>query len=144
MLGSRVNGKQLIYLDSAATTHKPQAVLDRLMKFYTKEYAKPEENHSLSKQVSFYFEEVQKKVAGFINASKKEIVFTKGTTEAINLVATGFERAFLGEDDEVIITEMEHDSNLIPWQMACSVTGAKLKIAPVTSTGEIMLDKLSK
>lgn len=144
MLDTRNNGKQLIYLDSAATTHKPQVVLDRLMKFYSKEYAKPEENHSLSKQTSAYFDEVQKKVAGFINANKKEIVFTKGTTESINLVATGFERAFLQEDDEVIITEMEHDSNLIPWQMACSVTGAKLMIAPITSSGEIMMDKLKQ
>jgi cysteine desulfurase/selenocysteine lyase len=144
MLKSRINGKQLIYLDSAATSHKPQVVLDRLIKFYTKEYAKPEENHSLSKKVTDNYEEVREKTAKFLNAGSKEIVFTMGTTEAINLVAAGFEREILKEGDEVLITEMEHDSNMLPWQMACAVTGAKLKVVPVNEAGEIMLERMKQ
>jgi cysteine desulfurase/selenocysteine lyase len=141
MLDNRINGKQLIYLDSAATNHKPKRVLDRLYQFYSEEYAKPKESHSLSQKATEMMEEARNKMAVFINArSEKEIVFNRGCTEGINMVAGGFERGLLKAGDEILITALEHHANIVPWQMACEQTGAVLKVVPITSSGEIDLN----
>ena len=141
MLHKKINGKQLIYLDSAATSQKPKQVLDRLYRFYSEEYAKPKESHTLSQRATEQMEESRKKMAAFLNArSEKEIVFNRGCTEGINMVAGGFERGLLKAGDEILITALEHHANIVPWQMACEVTGAKIKVAPITASGEIELN----
>lgn len=141
MLEKKIHGKQLIYLDSAATGHKPKKVLDRLYKFYTEEYAKPKEAHTLSKMATEVMEESRRKMAKFINArSEKEVVFSRGCTESINMVAGGFERGLLKRADEIVITEMEHHANIVPWQMACEQTGARIRVVPITPSGEIDLN----
>jgi cysteine desulfurase / selenocysteine lyase len=141
MLNLKMNGKPLIYLDSAATSHKPKRVLDRLYRFYTEEYAKPKESHTLSQKATGYLEESRKKMASFINAkNEKEVVFNRGCTEGINMVAGGFERGLLKKGDEILITALEHHANIVPWQMACEQTGAKIKVVPITRSGEIDLN----
>jgi cysteine desulfurase/selenocysteine lyase len=141
MLKKKINGKQLIYFDSASTTHKPKRVLDRLYQFYSEEYAKPNESHSLSQEATRLQNEARKKMAGFIGAGDPaEIVFTRGSTESINLVAGGFTRGFLNEGDEIVLTELEHHANIVPWQFACRYTGAKLKVVPVTEQGTIDIE----
>ena len=143
MLSQRVNGKQLIYFDSAATSQKPKAVIDRLVEFYTKEYGKPKEAHSLSQSATEMVEEAREKVAKLMKAaSPKEIIFTKGCTEAINVVAHGFARAILKAGDEIIITQLEHHANIVPWQMASELTGAKLKVVPITPSDEVDMQAL--
>jgi len=143
MLSQQVNGKQLIYLDSAATSQKPKAVIDRLVEFYTKEYGKPKEEHSLSKSATEMVEEAREKVAKLMKAAtQKEIIFTKGCTEAINVVANGFARAILKAGDEIIISQLEHHANIVPWQMASELTGAKLKVVPITPSGELDMQPL--
>jgi cysteine desulfurase/selenocysteine lyase len=145
MLNQYVNGNPLIYLDSAATTHKPKVVIDRIQQYYSSEYAKPDEEHYFSKKTTEMKEEVRKKMAKFIGASsEQEVIFTKGCTEGINIIANGYAQALLEEGDEVIVTEMEHHSNIVPWQIACQLVGASLKAAPVTLEGEIDLDALKK
>jgi cysteine desulfurase/selenocysteine lyase len=141
MLSHEMNGKRLIYFDSASTTHKPKRVLDRLHRFYSEEYAKPNEAHSLSKEATRQVEGSRQKMADFIGAKKpEEIIFSRGCTESLNIVAGGFERGLLQQGDEVLITALEHHANIVPWQMACEQTGAKLKVAPVNNKGEIDLD----
>jgi cysteine desulfurase/selenocysteine lyase len=138
MLRETINGKPLIYFDSASTNHKPQVVIDRLMELYTKEYGKTEEKHTYGKRMTEAYEETRAKFAKFLNAKDpKEIVFTPSCTASINMVANGFARAFLKEGDEILISTMEHHSNIIPWQMACEQTGAKLVISPIKSSGEL-------
>ncbi|HEX9980991.1 MAG TPA: aminotransferase class V-fold PLP-dependent enzyme [Flavobacterium sp.] len=140
MLQRKINGKPIIYLDSAATNQKPQVVIDTLNKLYTQEYAKPQEEHQISKMMTKELENSRQKVADFINASaSKEIIFTSGCTEGINIIANGFARAILQKDDEVLITELEHHANISPWQIACELSGAKLIVAPVSNDGEINL-----
>jgi cysteine desulfurase/selenocysteine lyase len=142
MLKTEINGKPLIYLDSAATSHKPKRVLDRLYQFYTEEYAKPKEAHTLSQHATELMEESRKKMARFLNArSEKEVVFNRGCTEGINMVAGGFERGLLKKGDEILITALEHHANIVPWQMACEQTGAVLKVVPITASGEIDLNR---
>jgi len=141
MLQTKIEGKPLVYLDSAATGQKPQAVIDKLVNFYTKEYAKPKEEHELSKKVTKELEDTRSRVAEFINASSsKEIIFSRGCTEAINMIALSFERDMLQKGDEILITELEHHANIIPWQMACQTTGARIKVAPITPTGELDME----
>jgi len=141
MLQYRQNGKQMIYFDSAATNHKPQVVIDRLNYLYTKQYGKPQEQHELSKMMSEEVDNTRSKFADFLNARhSEEIIFTKGCTESINIVAQGFGRALLKAGDEILITEMEHHANIVPWQMACSFSGAILKVVPVSEHGEINLE----
>jgi cysteine desulfurase/selenocysteine lyase len=140
MLQHEQNGKRLIYFDSAATTQKPKVVMDRLYKFYLEEYGKPDESHSLSQQATKELDEARRKMTAFLNAkSETEIVFTRGCTESINLVAGGFERGFLETEDEVLISAVEHHANIVPWQLACSQTGARLRVIPVNQKGEIEL-----
>jgi cysteine desulfurase/selenocysteine lyase len=143
VLRRHVNGHPLVYLDNAATSQKPQAMIDRLRDLYTDAYAKVEEGHTLSRAATAAFEEARAKVARLLRAEEpREIVFTRGATEALNLVARAFELGRLGHGDEVIVTAMEHHSNLIPWQMACRSTGASLRIAPLTPSGDLDLDRL--
>lgn len=140
MLRHTINGKQIIYLDSAATSQKPKQVMDRLYRFYLEEYAKPNESHSLSQKATEELEDARKKVASFIGArSEKEIVFSRGCTESINMVAGGFERGLLKKGDEVLITALEHHANIVPWQLACAQTGAKIRVVPVNEKGEVDL-----
>jgi cysteine desulfurase/selenocysteine lyase len=118
-------------------------VIERLTQFYAREYAKTQENHFFSQQATQMFEDVRTKTAAFLNAADpKEILFVRNCTEGVNLVALAFERAFLKAGDEILLTQMEHHSNIVPWQLACQRTGAVLKVAPLTPTGEIDLPQL--
>lgn len=119
MLSQLFNGKQLVYLDSAATSQKPKVVLDRLQQFYTTEYGKPKEVHTPSKITSEALEDTRSKVANMMGAEQpKEIIFTKGCTEGINIVANGFAKAILKPGDEIIISQLEHHANIVPWHKA--------------------------
>ncbi len=138
------NGKPLVYLDNGATTQKPQCVIDRIVKYYTEENSNIHRGtHYLSELSTQAFEHSRDTVAKFINAGKREeIVFTKGTTDSINLVADTFSTRYLAEGDEVIVTQLEHHSNIVPWQIACEKKGAVLKVLPITEKGDLMVEKL--
>ena len=144
ILHQKINGHNLVYLDNSATSHKPQQVIDSVVEFYSMMNSNVHRGaHYLSEQASAAYESSREKVKGFINAKKSgEIVFTSGTTESINLVADSFSRAFINEGDEIIITEMEHHSNIVPWQMVCEHKGAKLKIIPFDTNGTLLIDEL--
>lgn len=141
-----VRGKPLVYLDNAATTFKPQIVIDAISNHYQKGASNVHRGvHFLSEQATQEFEGARLKVQQFINAKHDhEIIFTKGTTESINLVAQCFGKQFLKKGDEVIITEMEHHSNIVPWQMVCEEFGATLKVLPINDEGELLIDELPK
>ncbi len=142
----KVNGKPLVYLDNAATTFKPQAVIDATADHYKTGTSNIHRGvHTLSQQATEAFEQSRDKVRDFIGARKScEIIFTKGTTEAINLVASSYGGAFLNKGDEIIISEMEHHSNIVPWQMLCASKGCVLKIAPFNDQGELIFDEFAK
>lgn len=144
VLRQQVHGRPLVYLDNGASVQKPQAVIDAEMACYSEYYANIHRGvHLLSQRSTTAFEAVRGKVAGLLNASsEKEIVFTRGTTESINLVAWSFLRPRLGKGDEVLLTGMEHHSNIVPWQMACEAAGAELRVVPVSDAGEISLDDI--
>src|SRR4051812_13253699 len=144
MLAQKQHGKPLIYFDSAATNHKPQVVIDTLNRLYTSAYGKPQENHIYSREMTKAVEETRSKVAKFLGASSREIVFTSGCTESTNIIAQGFGRALLQEGDEIIIPASEHHANIVPWQIACELSGAKIVVAPVTDDGEIILVELQE
>ena len=137
-----VHGKPLVYLDSAATTLKPQAVIDAVDSVYEKDSANIHRAvHLLSQRATARFEEAREKVRAFLNArSTSEIIFTRGTTESMNLVAQSFGRSLLREGDEVLVTELEHHSNIVPWQILCQQTGAKLVVVPITDRGEVLVE----
>jgi cysteine desulfurase / selenocysteine lyase len=139
-------GKPLVYLDSAATSQKPQAVIDAISRFYSRDNANVHRGvHYLSERATEAYEGARAKVQGFLNAAHaQEIVFTRGTTEAINLVAQTYARTHLDEGDEVLITAMEHHSNIVPWQMVCAERGARLRVAPINDAGELLLDDLER
>ena len=139
-LHQEVHGKPLVYLDSAATSLKPQAVIDAVDEVYARDCANIHRAvHLLSQRATARFEAAREKVQLFLNAAKKsEVIFTRGTTEAINLVAQSFGRALLREGDEVLVSELEHHSNIVPWQILCQQTGAKLVVVPITERGEIL------
>ncbi|MBW2685561.1 MAG: aminotransferase class V-fold PLP-dependent enzyme, partial [Deltaproteobacteria bacterium] len=139
-LHQEVHGKPLVYLDSAATSLKPQAVIDAVTDVYARDCANIHRAvHLLSQRATARFEEAREKVRAFVNAAKvSEVVFTRGTTEAINLVAQSWGRAYLREGDEVLVTELEHHSNIVPWQILCQQTGAKLVVVPMTDRGEVL------
>jgi cysteine desulfurase/selenocysteine lyase len=143
ILKTTVRNKPLCYLDNAATTQKPQLVLDALNKYYTSMNSNIHRGvHYLSGVATDAYEEARVKVKNFINASsEKEIIFTKGTTESINLVANSFGRNNVKEGDEIIISNMEHHSNIVPWQLLCNEKKAKLKIIPIDDNGEITFDE---
>jgi len=142
ILAQTVHGKPLVYLDNAASAQKPKAVLDALRQVYERDYANVHRGvHSLSQRATDLFEGAREKVRAFINAhDAKEIIFVRGTTEAINLVAQSYGRSKLGPGDEILITAMEHHSNIVPWQILCQQTGAVLKIAPINLAGELIME----
>ena len=146
ILDQQVNGKPLVYLDNAATTQKPKQVIDVLEKYYREYNSNIHRGvHSLSEKATAEYESARNKVKKFINAgSTKEIVFVRGTTEAINLVAQSFGRSSLTADDEIIITELEHHSNIVPWQILSNQTGAKLNFIPINDAGELILEEYEK
>jgi cysteine desulfurase/selenocysteine lyase len=146
ILGQRVRGKPLVYLDSAATSQKPQVVIDAVTRFYSSENANIHRGvHFLSERATLAYDAAREKVARYLNAaSAREIVFTRGTTESINLVAHSFGRATLRPGDEVLITGMEHHSNIVPWQLVCEQTGARLRAVPITGTGELDLEAFDR
>jgi cysteine desulfurase/selenocysteine lyase len=146
ILRQKVHGKPLIYLDNAATTQKPRAVLDTLQRYYTQDNANIHRAvHQLSERATREYESARDKVRRFINAKKiNEIVFVRGATEGINLVAQSWGRTFLGAGDEIILSAMEHHSNIVPWQLLCESTGACLRIIPMNDDGELLLDEFEK
>jgi len=146
ILEKKIHGKPLVYLDNAATTQKPKVVLDRIVEFYASSNSNIHRGvHSLSEQAGLAYEGARETVKAFINAgSASEIVFTRGTTEAINLVAGSFGRKFIGKGDEIIISEMEHHSNIVPWQILCEHTEAVLKVVRFADDGTLMMDELRK
>ncbi len=146
ILKTMVRGKPLCYLDNAATTQKPQMVIDSLNDYYTSINSNIHRGvHTLSERATAAFEEARVKVKNFINAtSEREIIFTRGTTESINLVANSFGRSNLNEGDEILITGMEHHSNIVPWQLIAAEKNAMLKVVPITDTGELRLDEFEK
>lgn len=145
-LYQQVYGKNLVYFDNAATTQKPQQVIDTLVHYYEKQNSNIHRGvHYLSQQATDAFEATREQVRGFINAADtREIIFTRGTTESINLVASSFCKRFVNEGDEVLVSEMEHHSNLVPWQLACAERNATLKAIPVTDAGELDLLSFEK
>jgi cysteine desulfurase/selenocysteine lyase len=146
ILGLRVNGKPLVFLDNAASSQMPQAVIDRWVKYQTSEHANIHRAvHYLSEKATAEYEVARRKVQAFVNAEEdREIVFTSGTTDGINLVAHGWGRKFIGRDDEIILTTLEHHSNIVPWQMLAEEKGAKIRVAPVNDSGELLLDDYRK
>ena len=141
-----VYGIPLVYLDNAATTQKPQVVLDTLEQYYAGYNSNVHRGvHQLSQQATEAYEQARKTVAAYINAAhSKEIIFTKGTTDGINLVASSFGRKYLQAGDVVLISAMEHHSNIVPWQIICEEKGAELKVIPINERGELRMDAYSK
>ncbi|MEX0886959.1 MAG: cysteine desulfurase [Phycisphaeraceae bacterium] len=142
VLARRVHGQPLVYLDNAATMHKPTVVLETLDRFYREYNANIHRGiHALAEQATEAYEGARARVANFLNApSAQEIVFTRGTTEAINLVAASWGSANLGPGDEVLISHMEHHSNIVPWQLICERTGAALKVIPIDDRGQLEME----
>jgi len=143
ILRERVNGHRLVWLDNAATTQKPQAVIDRLASFYAHENSNIHRAaHELAARATDGYEAARRTVAGFLGAaSPDEVVFVRGTTEAINLVAQSWGREYVGADDEMVIPHLEHHANIVPWQQLAAEKGAKLRVIPVDDTGQILLDE---
>jgi len=143
ILKLKVHGKPLVYFDNGATSQKPQAVIDALSHYYGAENSNIHRGvHYLSERATAAYEEARGRVRGFINArSNQEVIFVRGTTEAINLVTQSYGRTFLKAGDEIIISAMEHHSNIVPWQMLCEQVGAKLRVIPINHDGEIVIDE---
>ena len=146
ILHTKVHGHPLVYLDNAATSQKPRSVIDAMVRYYEGENANIHRGvHYLSQIATEEFEKARETVRAFVNATQaSEIIFTRGTTEAINLVAQTYGRAHVGAGDEVLITAMEHHSNIVPWQMLCEEKGAKLRVAPINDAGELLLEEFEK
>lgn len=146
VLHQEVHGKPLIYFDNAATTQKPKAVIKALREYYEKDNSNIHRGaHTLADRATRYFEETREAVREFIGAREAaEIIFTGGTTDSINLVARTFGKKFIGRGDEIIISTMEHHSNIVPWQMVCEEQGAHLKIIPINEEGEILFEEFEK
>src|SRR5450631_2011205 len=146
ILNREVKGKPLIYLDNAATSQKPQSVIDALVNYYTGYNANIHRGiHTLAEEATAAFEATRDLVKEFIHASsREEIVFTKGATESINLVANAWGRKNIKAGDEIIISTMEHHSNIVPWQILCEEKGAILKVIPISDEGELLLDEYEK
>jgi cysteine desulfurase/selenocysteine lyase len=146
ILKQQVHGKPLAYLDNAATTHKPQAVIDAVSGYYARSNANIHRGvHFLSEQATAEYEAVRDKARAFVGAAdRSEIIFLRGTTEAVNLVAQAYGRSNLGPGDEILITTMEHHSNIVPWQILCEQTGATLCVAPINDDGEVILEEYER
>jgi len=146
VLSQMVHGKPLVYLDNAATTHKPQCVIERVRKFDAEQYGTVRRgSYKMSEQATLLYEEARQKVADFVGApDRKEIVFTSGTTQAINLVAYSYGRKFVNAGDEIIISNIEHHANIVPWQVLCEEKGARLRVIPVNDDGELIMEEYEK
>ncbi len=146
ILHRTVNGKPLVYLDNAATSQKPQVVIDALTHYYETENANIHRGvHYLSQHATEDYEAARETIRSFLNAAKAhEIIFVRGATEGINLVAQTYGRRHVGPSDEVLITAMEHHSNIVPWQLLCEEKGAKLRVAPINDAGELIVDEFEK
>jgi cysteine desulfurase/selenocysteine lyase len=146
ILQERVHGKPLVWLDNAATTQKPQSVIDRLSHFYAHENSNIHRAaHELAARATDAYESAREKVRRFINApTVREIIFVRGATEGINLIAQSWGRQHIQKDDEIVITWLEHHANIVPWQMLCAEKGARLRVAPVDNTGQVLLDEYQK
>lgn len=146
ILKQTVHGKPLVYFDNAATSQKPQVVIDALNSYYTTTNSNIHRGvHFLSSKATKLYEDSRSEIKRFINAAdEKEIIFVRGTTEAINLVAYSYGRKFIRHGDEVIISEMEHHSNIVPWQILCEETGAVLKVIPINDKGELIMEAYQK
>jgi len=144
-LDQEIYGHPLVYLDNAATTQKPQCVIDAVRHYYEKNNSNIHRGvHTLSERATADYEAARETIRGFFNAkSTKEVIFTRGTTESINLVASSWGNANIGKNDEILITHMEHHSNIVPWQMLCERTGAILKVVPMNEAGELDMDAFS-
>ena len=142
----KVNGKSLVYLDSANSSQKPRAVINRISNFYETEFSNVGRSvHSLAVKATNRFEDSRDKVRNYLNAKhREEIIFTKGATESINLVASSYGEKFIKEGDEIITTELEHHSNYVPWHFLRQKKGAKIKFAPVNEKGEVEIDEIKK
>lgn len=145
-LNRKVYGKPLVYLDNAATTQKPKPVIDALHRFYSEENANIHRGiHFLSERATSAFEETRAKIQRFINAvSSQEIIFVRGATEGINLVAQSYGRTFIKKGDEILISAMEHHSNIVPWQILCREVGANLRVIPMNERGELIIQNYEK
>ena len=146
ILNQTINRHPLVYLDNAASTHKPRAVIDSIRKVYEEDYSNVHRGvHTLSQRCTDLYESAREKVQSFLNARHShEIIFVRGTTEAINLVAQSYGRKNVGPGDEILITAMEHHSNIVPWQMLCEQTGALLKVVPISRTGELLMEDFNR
>ncbi len=143
VLQEQIRGKELVYLDNAATTQKPLKVADALQRYYTNENANIHRGvHLLSQQATSSYERARGTVGHFLNANEpEEIVFLRGATEAVNLVAHGYGRQHVVSGDEIIVSQMEHHSNIVPWQVLCEERGATLRVAPINDAGEVLLEE---
>jgi cysteine desulfurase / selenocysteine lyase len=146
ILSRKVHGLPLVYLDNAATCQKPRQVIEAVDRYYRDLNANIHRGlHALSEEATAQYEAARDKVRRFLNANAvNEIIFTRGTTESINLIAQSYARSVLRPGDEVLITHMEHHSNIVPWQIVCNQTGAKLRVAPINDRGELILDEFQK
>ena len=146
ILATKVYGKPLVYLDNGASAQKPRAVIDAMTTVMETGYSNVHRGvHRLSQVATDSFEAARKKAAQFINArSDREIIFTRGATEAINLVAASYGRKFLGKGDEIIVSHMEHHSNIVPWQLLCEEIGAVLKVVPIDDDSNFLFDEFQK
>jgi cysteine desulfurase/selenocysteine lyase len=145
-LGQTVNGHPLVYLDSAASAQKPRAMLEAVARAYAYDYSNVHRGvHTLSQRATAAYEGARETLARFLGAAEAaEIVFVRGTTEGLNLVAQSFARPRLAPGDEVLVSHMEHHSNIVPWQLVCEATGARLKVAPISDDGELDLDAFAR
>ena len=146
ILNLEINGRPLAYLDNAASSQMPKQVIDRLVRYQTSEHANIHRAvHALSEKATAEYEGARRKIRRFINAKEeREVVYTRGTTSSVNLVMQGYGRAFLSAGDEVIVSQLEHHSNIVPWQMLCEENGAKLRVIPCNDAGELLLDDYAK
>lgn len=146
ILEQKINGKNLVYLDSAATTQKPKEVINSLNNYYNETNSNIHRGvHTLSQKATEKYEKSREKIANFIDASSsKEIIFVRGATEAVNLVANSYARPLLRENDEILISQMEHHANIVPWQMICEEKKAKLKIIPIDKSGELIMSEVKE
>ncbi len=146
ILHQEVNGKPLVYLDNAATTQKPRSVLDALAQYYQLDNSNIHRGaHTLADRATRYFEDTRLTIREFINAQDAaEVIFTKGTTESINLVAASFGGRFITKGDEIIISTLEHHSNIVPWQLLCEAKEATLKVIPINDSGEILMEEYER
>jgi cysteine desulfurase/selenocysteine lyase len=146
ILKQQINGHPLVYLDNGATSQKPQSVIDAIVNYYTTTNSNVHRGvHTMSQQATDGYEGARSKVREFINAGKdEEIIFTRNTTEGINLVAHSYGRQNIGPGDDIIVSNMEHHSNIVPWQMLCEEKGANLKVVPIDDSGELIMDEYEK